>query len=66
MCGGILRCNDDGGDNMGEKGESLGTGQIRTLSWRKRIEERSRSSDKQTQIDFASYFLSGKLNAFPT
>lgn len=54
MCGGILQCNDDDGSNMGEEGESLSTGQIRTLSWRKRIEERSRSSDKQTQIDVVS------------
>lgn len=44
---------------MGEKGESLGTEQIRTLSWRKRMEERSRSPDKQTQIDFVSYFYLG-------
>lgn len=65
MCGGILRCNDDGEDNKGEKGESLSTGQVRILSQRKKIEERSRSSDKQTQADCVSYFLSRELNAFP-
>lgn len=47
------------------KVKSLGTRQIRTLSWREKIEERSRSSDEQTQIDFMTYFLFGKLNAFP-
>ena len=37
-----------------ERGESLGAGQTWASSRRRRIEERSRLSEEQTQMDFMS------------